>query len=207
MARITDTSLTDDEGQRNPHTQDNMEDATGSQPEETRPPIPRYSFRARNNPDARFTPDGQKNLGSIDAIVHAERNQQSVRKSGAKRKLIKRKVRFDLRKNRVRLFNVDDEVTKRVPRAQYQSKVGTEIKKRGAKRHLDYDEEMEDEDMHRNDLTQGFKKLRLERELDGLRRDMNDGGKAKIAGHHGSNVDVAANIRLRSHEEHESRTR
>jgi hypothetical protein len=36
---------------------------------------------------------------------------------------------------------------------------------------------------------------------------MNDGGKAKIAGHHGFNVDVAANIRLRSHEEHESRTR
>ena len=184
-----------------------MEDATGSQLEIARPSTPRYSFRARNNLDAHLTSGGQKNLELVDDNVHAEPSQQSVLKTGAKRKSIKRKVRFDLRKNRVRLFYIDDEVTKRVPRAQYQSKVGTETEKRGAKRRIDLDDEMEDEDMRRNDLTQCFKKLRLERELDGLRRDMNDGGKAKIAGHHGSNVDVAASIRLRSHEEHESRAR
>ena len=207
MARITNTSLPDDERQRNPYTQDDIEDATGSKLEEARPPTPRYSFRARNNSDAHLTSGGQKNLELVDDIVHAERSKQSVLKTGAQRKSIERKVRFDLRKNRIRLFYVDDEVTKCVPRAQYQSKVGTETEKREAKRHLDSDEEIEDEDMHRNDLTQGFKKLRLERELDGLRRDMNDGGNAKIAGHHGSKVDVAANIRLRSHEEHESRAR
>jgi hypothetical protein len=115
MARITDTSLTDDEGQRKPYTQDDIEDATGSQLEEARPPTPRYSFPARNNPDAHLTSGGQKNLESVDVIVHAERSQQSVLKIGAKHKSIERKVRFDLRKNRVRLFAVGNEVDKVVP--------------------------------------------------------------------------------------------
>ena len=144
-------------------------------------------------------------LRSRDKTASAQITDEGTAVIGTGHMSIAHSVRFDDARNEVRLFDKDESIAGDCSPGR--SKRTSEGTVKTQKRRADSDDEMEDDELGSGELKRTFKKLRLGREVDGLRRWMHDGGKAKISGHHGFNADAGVHKRLRSQEQREPGTR